>query len=188
MVRILGIDPGSVRTGYGCINSEGNQITHVCHGTLKLAMGAGAESFGTVPYAGRLASLFHGLSDVIKEFKPHILSVEKVFFAKNAVSALKLGQARGVVIVVGSIHGLEVVEYSATEVKLAVVGHGRADKEQVARMVQVVLGKKTFDSFDASDALALAICHAQFSRRGSKAASSGSRKRNISMAKALGLE
>jgi crossover junction endodeoxyribonuclease RuvC len=104
------------------------------------------------------------LSQVMMQLKPHIMVVEDVFFAKNALSALKLGQARGVVIVTGKIHGLKLEEYSPTQVKKAVVGHGHADKEQVAKMVQLILGQKTFGTLDASDALALAICHAQMMR------------------------
>jgi crossover junction endodeoxyribonuclease RuvC len=92
--------------------------------------------------------------------KPQALAVEKVFFAKNAVSALKLGQARGVVLLTGAIHDLEIHEYSVTEIKSAITGHGRADKEQVAKMLQMILGVQEFETADASDALALAMGHA----------------------------
>ncbi len=112
----------------------------------------------------RLFQLYEGLSAIIREFCPQVIAVEKVFVAKNALSALKLGQARGAIILTGKIHFLEIAEYSATEVKKIVAGYGQADKDQVAKMVQIYLGRKDFATSDASDGLALAICHA-FSRR-----------------------
>ncbi|MEK6578025.1 MAG: crossover junction endodeoxyribonuclease RuvC, partial [Bdellovibrionota bacterium] len=108
----------------------------------------------------RLLSIYEDLSSVIKKLQPKVLVVEKIFFAKNAVSALKLGQARGAAVLTGAIHGLEFYEYSPNEVKQVVVGQGHADKEQVARMVRILTGCPGFSTFDASDALALAICHA----------------------------
>ncbi len=104
---------------------------------------------------------------MIQRLKPQAIVVEKVFFAKNVESALKLGQARGAVLLTGKIHGLDFFEYSPTEVKAAVVGSGRADKEQVARMLKLIIGKGAlargvdFETSDASDAVALALCHAQ---------------------------
>jgi crossover junction endodeoxyribonuclease RuvC len=164
-MRILGIDPGSRLTGYGCVDVVGSKLSHVGHGTLYLASTSGKA---TVPLEDRLLLLYEGLSKVIQEYKPEVMAVEKVFFAKNAVSALKLGQARGAVILTGKIHGLSIVEYSPNEVKQTVVGQGHADKEQVARMIQVILkipvGKQDFETADASDGLALAICHAYAAR------------------------
>lgn len=159
VVRILGIDPGSRLTGYGCVDLVGNQIRHVTHGTLRLSNTGGKA---TIPLEHRLLWLHEGLLKVIDEFSPTIMVVERVFFAKNAVSALKLGQARGAVVLSGAIRGLEIVEYSPTEVKSAVVGQGHADKEQVARMVQILTKCGEFATSDASDGLALAVCHAQF--------------------------
>ena len=156
-MRILGIDPGSRLTGYGCVDLIGDQVRHVTHGTLKLSATHGKS---TVPLEERLLLIHQGLSEVIREFRPKIMAIEKVFFAKNAVSALKLGQARGAAILTGMIHGLSIVEYSPNEVKQSVVGQGHADKEQVARMVQILTGVKEFETSDASDGLALAICHA----------------------------
>ena len=156
-MRILGVDPGSRLTGYGCIDMIGNQLRVVTHGTLKLSNTSGKA---TIALEERLLSIHQGLSAVIREFKPEILVIEKVFFAKNAVSALKLGQARGAAILTGMIHGLKISEYSPTEVKSAVAGHGAADKEQVAKMIQILVGKQVFSTPDASDGLALAICHA----------------------------
>lgn len=182
-VRILGVDPGSRFTGYGCVEVSGNQIQHLRHGTLKLlTRGSGDQTTlrGEVgsSFEDRLFRLYEGLSQVIGEVRPQIMVVEKVFFAKNAVSALKLGQARGAIILTGKIHSLEIFEYSPTEVKQVITGYGRADKQQVARMVEIISGlkknnelsKREFDTqklsreefvtYDASDGLALALCHA----------------------------
>jgi crossover junction endodeoxyribonuclease RuvC len=160
-MRILGIDPGSRLTGYGCVDVVGSKLTHIGHGTLFLASTSGKS---TVPLEDRLLLLHEGLCKVIQEYKPEVMAIEKVFFAKNAVSALKLGQARGAAILTGKIHGLTIVEYSPNEVKQTVVGKGHADKDQVARMVQVILGNQAFETTDASDGLALAICHAYTAR------------------------
>ena len=161
------MDPGSRLTGYGCVELVGNKVQHIAHGTLRLSNTGGKA---VIPLEERLLSIYEGLSEVITEFKPSVLAVEKVFFAKNAVSALKLGQARGAVILTGRIHGLRIFEYSASEVKQALVGHGQAAKEQVAHMVRLVLQggsrqeglqwNQNFATLDASDGLALAICHA----------------------------
>jgi crossover junction endodeoxyribonuclease RuvC len=113
---------------------------------------------------GRLRSLHEGLLEVITRLKPQALTVEKAFFAKNAVSALKLGQARGVILLSGALNDLEIHEYSATEVKKTLVGHGHAEKSQVAQMAKLLSGCGEFPTPDASDALALAICHGLCSR------------------------
>jgi crossover junction endodeoxyribonuclease RuvC len=193
-MRILGVDPGSRLTGYGCVDLVGNQLRHVCSGTLRLSNTGGKA---VIPLEERLLSIYEGLTQVILEYKPRILSIEKVFFAKNAVSALKLGQARGAAILTGRIHGLEIVEYSPAEVKQSVVGHGSADKTQVARMVAVLTGQQTFATSDASDGLALAICHAHRACLGSPRAqdlskalnaASGQRPRKSrSLAESLGI-
>jgi crossover junction endodeoxyribonuclease RuvC len=156
-MRILGIDPGSRLTGYGCIDLIGNQLRHVAHGTLKLASTSGKA---TIPLEERLFLIYEGLGEVIRSHKPQVMVIEKVFFAKNAVSALKLGQARGAAMLTGRIHGLTISEYSPNEVKQVITGQGHADKDQVARMVQLLIGKREFETSDASDGLALAICHA----------------------------
>jgi crossover junction endodeoxyribonuclease RuvC len=178
-MRILGIDPGSRLTGYGCVDVIGTKLSHVGHGTLRLASTSGKA---TVPLEERLLLLYEGLCKVIQEYKPQVMVVEKVFFAKNAVSALKLGQARGAVILTGMIHSLKIVEYSPNEVKQTVVGQGHADKDQVARMVEVLLGKQHFETADASDGLALAICHAYAART----IGSGGNKLAQALAKASG--
>jgi crossover junction endodeoxyribonuclease RuvC len=161
VIRILGVDPGSRLTGYGVVDLIGNQIRLVTHGTLRLSNTGGKA---VIPLEQRLLLIHEGLSQVIAERKPHVMAVERVFFAKNAVSALKLGQARGATLLCGAIHGLEIAEYSPSEVKSSVTGSGAADKQQVARMLQILFGKEwgdqKFMTSDASDGLALAICHA----------------------------
>jgi crossover junction endodeoxyribonuclease RuvC len=193
-MRILGVDPGSRLTGYGCVDLVGNHLRHVTHGTLRLSNTGGKA---VIPLEERLFLIYEGLTAVILEFQPQILVVEKVFFAKNAVSSLKLGQARGAVVLTGRIHGLSIAEYSASEVKLSVVGHGAADKDQVARMVAMLTGQSKFATSDASDALAIAICHAHSSRatsgRGSayaaalQSASGRRSKKRLSLAESLGI-
>ncbi len=157
---ILGVDPGSRLLGYGLIEKTGNEIRVVDHGTIQLFH----KEYKNIPVdettPSRLKEIFIKLSEVIQKYRPQVVAVEKVFFAKNAVSALKLGQARGVVLLTAAIHDLEIYEYSVTEVKSMVTGHGRADKEQVAKMLQLTLGAKEFATADASDALALALAHA----------------------------
>jgi crossover junction endodeoxyribonuclease RuvC len=190
VVRILGIDPGSRLTGYGLVDVVGNQLRHVAHGTLKLASTSGKA---TIPLEQRLLLIHEGLTQVIREHKPSVMSVERVFFAKNAVSALKLGQARGAAILSGAIHGLNIVEYSPTEVKASVVGHGQADKDQVAKMIQLLLGKLDFSTTDASDGLALAICHANAVRSATAGKPvvtttlNSTRKKHMSLAETLGI-
>lgn len=170
----------------------GNHLRHITHGTLFLANTSGKA---VIPLEERLLLIYEGLSKVIREFRPQAMAVEKVFLAKNAVSALKLGHARGAAILTGRIHSLEIFEYSATQVKQAVVGQGHADKLQVAKMVQVLTGQKDFETLDASDGLAIAICHAQFSRipnsisAGAFASVVNQRKnKKMSMAEAVGMQ
>lgn len=188
-MRILGVDPGSRLTGYGCVDGVGNQIKSVTHGTLRLANVSGKA---VIPLEERLLGIYEGLTALIREFRPEVMVVEKVFFAKNALSSLKLGQARGAVILTGKIHSLSIAEYSATEVKQVVTGYGRADKEQVAQMVQLVTGQHSFATYDASDGMALAICHALFSRGSAQLRSpllqsvTTGRKRKLSLAEAVG--
>ncbi len=160
-MRVLGVDPGSRLMGFGCVDRIGNQLKHVAHGTLRVYDSANQKSD---QFAERLYVIYQQLTEVILRLKPQVMVIEEVFFAKNALSALKLGQARGAAILTGKIHGLEIEEYSPTAVKSAIVGHGHADKEQVAKIVQLLIGKRAFETADASDALALAICHAQMVR------------------------
>jgi crossover junction endodeoxyribonuclease RuvC len=150
--RILGIDPGSLRTGYGLVDLKGNSVTAVAWGVIRLGDG---ESF-----PDRLFRIHEELSRLILQYKPSEASVEKVFLAKNASSALKLGQARGAAIVTCRSHGLAVYEYSAKEIKQAATGYGAAPKEQVSGMISRLLGIHGPVPPDASDALAMAFCRA----------------------------
>ena len=151
-MRVLGIDPGSRITGYGIIDKEGNRLIHVDNGAIF------TDSQRDFPM--RLQRIYRGLSEVIEQYRPDAVAVENIFFATNVQSALKLGQARGAAIVAGVNAGLPVFEYTALQVKQAVVGHGRADKQQVQKMLKVLLNLPEIAQEDASDALATAICHA----------------------------
>lgn len=151
-MRVLGIDPGSRITGYGIIDKEGNRLIHVDNGAIF------TDSHKDFPL--RLQRIYRGLTEVIERFRPDAVAVENIFFATNVQSALKLGQARGAAIVAGVNAGLPVFEYTALQVKQAVVGHGRADKQQVQKMLKVLLNLPEVAQEDASDALATAVCHA----------------------------
>jgi len=153
MTRILGIDPGSQRTGVGIVDCDASgKVTHVFHAPLVLLA---AENFPL-----RLKCLLDGLGAIIEEHRPDEVSIEKVFMARNPDSALKLGQARGAAICAAVMRDLPVHEYAASEIKLAVVGKGGADKVQVQHMVGVMLALSGKLQADAADALAVAITHA----------------------------
>lgn len=151
-MRILGIDPGSRITGYGIIEKQGNRLLHVDNGAIVTG--------GNAPLPQRLATIHRELERVIAAYAPEAMAVEQVFVAKNALSALKLGHARGVALVCGVNAGLPVFEYTAMQVKNAVVGYGRAAKGQVQQMIRALLKLPEIAQEDASDALAVAICHA----------------------------
>jgi crossover junction endodeoxyribonuclease RuvC len=151
-MRVLGIDPGSRITGYGIIDKEGARLIHVDNGAIF------TDSHKDFPM--RLQRIYRGLTEVIEQYRPDAVAVENIFFATNVQSALKLGQARGAAIVAGVNAGLPVFEYTALQVKQAVVGHGRADKQQVQKMLKVLLNLPEVAQEDASDALATAVCHA----------------------------
>jgi len=150
-MRILGVDPGSRITGFGIIESQGGRLSHVAHGCIKAGNGELPD---------KLYQLFSGISGVITEHKPDEIAVEDVFMAKNAASALKLGQARGALIAACAHAGLPLQSYSPTATKQAVVGFGRAEKGQMQHMVKLVLGLHDGIQEDAADALGVAICHA----------------------------
>lgn len=150
-VRIIGVDPGSLKTGIGIIDVQGNRIRHVHHTVIRCSNG----DFDT-----RLHLLFSGLKSLIREFNPVTAAIEDVFVSKNVNSGLKLGQARGALIAACGECDLRVSPYAPTMVKQAVVGFGRAEKEQVQHMVRVLLHPPEPLAEDAADALAVAICHA----------------------------
>ncbi len=151
-MRILGIDPGTNITGYGIIDVEGNRLRHVDNGIIK------TRSSDPLPL--RLKAIYDGLSKVLTAFTPDNVSVEQVFLAKNPRAALTLGHARGTAVIAAVNLGIEVHEYSALQVKSAVVGYGHAAKQQVQHMVKALLNLPEIAQEDAADALAVAICHA----------------------------
>jgi crossover junction endodeoxyribonuclease RuvC len=152
-MRVLGIDCGTERTGYGVIDSDGCLHRLVTAGCIR--------SSTRDPLHTRLLNIAGGLRRLVAELRPDCAVIEEVFFAANARSALKLSHVRGVALLVAAEAGLEVAEYSALEVKMSVVGYGRAEKSQVQMMVASVLKlAEPLDSEDASDALAIAVCHA----------------------------
>ncbi|MEZ5441725.1 MAG: crossover junction endodeoxyribonuclease RuvC [Lysobacterales bacterium] len=150
-MRILGIDPGSRRTGVGVVDVQGQRVLHVHHRVIATADEA---------FPQRLAEIFEGVRAVIAEFEPGEAAVETVFMARNAASALKLGQARGAAICAIVAAGLAVHEYTPGEIKQAVVGGGRAEKAQVQHMVGLLLNLHPLPDSDPADALAAAIAHA----------------------------
>ena len=155
-VRILGIDPGLRRTGWGVIEADGTRLGFVASGAVL--------SDETLPLAERLKQLHEGLSDAVARFGPHEAAVEETFVNANAQSTLKLGHARAVALLVPALAGLSVAEYAATLVKKTVVGAGHADKRQIGAMVRVLLPRADPASADAADALAVAITHAHHRR------------------------
>ena len=150
MAVILGVDPGSRVTGYGVIKSVGGKITYLGSGCIR-------TSGDTL--APKLGQIFDGIEEIITQYQPDYMGIEEVFLSKNAMSALKLGQARGAAIVAGGKMGVPVYEYSARQIKQAVVGYGNAEKHQIQSMVVSILKLNKSPQADAADALACAICH-----------------------------
>lgn len=151
-IRIIGIDPGLRRTGWGVVETLGNSLRFVASGTVR--------SDDKAALASRLRQLHDGLSAVLHEHMPHEAAVEATFVNKDATATLKLGQARGVAMLVPALAGLAVAEYAPNAVKKTVIGVGHGDKKQIHMMVRVLMPRASFDTDDAADALAIAICHA----------------------------
>jgi len=151
-IRIVGIDPGLRRTGWGVIDIEGNRLIHVGCGSVETRDG--------MALSRRLLVIHDGLSQVLKDFAPREAAVEQTFVNKDGVATLKLGQARGVAMLVPAIFGIPVAEYAPNQVKKTVVGAGHADKNQIQVMLKILLPKAAPPSPDAADALAIAITHA----------------------------
>jgi len=151
LIKILGIDPGSINTGYGIIESKGNHNKHINNGVIKVK----AETL-----AEKLKIINSEVTTIIKIFEPDEIAIEKVFMHRNADSALKLGQARGAAITACAMKGIPLFEYSANQVKQACVGKGHATKEQVQHMIKILLCLEKKPLADAADALAIALCHA----------------------------
>jgi crossover junction endodeoxyribonuclease RuvC len=152
MTRILGIDPGSRRTGYGVIDLQGFEGVYVDSGVIRVGD-------GDLP--GRLLGIHEGITEIIATHQPEVVAVEGVFMRNNAGSALKLGQARGAALCAAAAAGLPVSEYAPTAIKQAVVGRGQAEKGQIQHMVRALLGLSRAPAEDAADALAAALCHAR---------------------------
>src|SRR5215475_8700229 len=151
-IRILGIDPGLRRTGWGLIESDGNRLIHVACGSL--------ETSDRAVLGARLLAIHDGLIAVIERYQPHEAAVEATFVSANAAATLKLGQARGIAMLVPAKAGLSIAEYAPNVVKKTVVGAGHGEKMQIRMMVGMLLPKADPKSEDAADALAIAVCHA----------------------------
>ncbi len=151
-IRIIGIDPGLRRTGWGVIESDGVRLGYIASGCI--------ASCADEPLSWRLREIYEGLLEVISTFKPNEAGVEETFVNTNARATLKLGQARGMALLAPAIKGLTVGEYPPNLVKKSVVGAGHADKRQIQAMIGFLLPKASFDNADEADALAIAICHA----------------------------
>jgi crossover junction endodeoxyribonuclease RuvC len=150
-LRIIGIDPGSLITGYGIVEPIDGRPCHVASGRVMAPAG--------VPFNGRLRTIYSRLTEVIAHHRPEVMAVEDLFFARNVKTALKLGHVRGVAMLAGLNAGLPIAEYSPLVVKQALVGYGRAQKEQIQEMVRLLLRLEFLPEPDTADALAVAVCH-----------------------------
>ena len=148
---VLGVDPGSLNTGYGLIKKEHHRLIYVAGGKISPP--------SSLPFSERINDIFQSLVHVIDTYQPDEMSIEDVFFAKNVKSALKIGHVRGAALVAATQRNLAVFEYTPLQIKQSIVGYGRATKEQVRAMVKLILQLDIPLSFDTSDALAIAICH-----------------------------
>ena len=158
-MRVIGIDPGLRNLGWGVIDADGSRMTHVANGIVH---GTGEA------LAARLLALFDGLSEVVARYAPDTAAIEQTFVNRDGAGTLKLGQARGVAMLVPAKAGLSVGEYAPNQVKKTVVGVGHADKRQIDHMVRLQLPGVEIAGADAADALAIALCHAHFARSGAK--------------------
>ena len=155
-LRVLGIDPGIHITGYGVIEKQKSGLKYVMHGEIRMAKG--------LPLSSRLSMIYDNLLEVIDQSSPDAIAVEDVFYGKNIKSLIRQGETRGVVILAGSHKQIPVYEYTPLEVKKAVVGYGRAEKNQIQNMAKAILRLSDLPPADAADALAIAICHINSSK------------------------
>lgn len=155
-MRVIGVDPGSRTCGYGILESHNGKLKHIASGAITPP--------ATHTLSKRLHHIYSSLNEVIQQFSPDLMSIEEMFFAKNANSAIKLGQARGVALLAAENSGIQIYEYSPTKVKLAVTGSGRAKKFEIMKMVSYILKIEEFEKSDISDALAIALCHINISK------------------------
>lgn len=151
-LRVLGVDPGTQFTGYGIVEKgPGGSLVHICDGRIRLSPAA--------PLPERLSEISKRLSALIAEFGPSVMAVESLFFAKNVKSVITLSHARGVILLEAANKGMGVCEYAPSSIKQAVTGYGAATKDQMQKMVKMLLGQRSVSETDAADALAIAICH-----------------------------
>jgi len=153
---VLGVDPGSRVTGYGILEKRKNDISLIHSGYIR--------SSGKTPFYDRIHNIFQSMVKLMEDYHPQEMAIEDMFYAKNVQSSLKLGHARGAVLIAAVQCGLRIFEYTPLEIKKSVVGYGRASKEQVRSMVQIILKFKGSLQLDTSDALATAICHLNWAR------------------------
>ncbi len=153
---VLGVDPGSRVTGYGLVEKENNQMTCIHAGTI--------SSPAKLPFYERIHKIFQSMVEIMNHYRPQEMAIEDIFFAKNVKSSLKLGHARGAVLIAAVQCGIKIFDYTPLEIKKSTVGYGRATKEQVRSMVQIILNLKDKPNLDTSDALATAICHLNWAR------------------------
>lgn len=156
-MRVLGVDPGTHRTGVGILEPDGQKYRLVHFGTLRAPSKA--------PVAERLFEIFNALQTVIEQYQPSVMALETLFFAKDIQAVERIGEARACAMLAASKQGIDVIEYAPTAVKKSVTGNGRAAKEQIQFMVTRLLGLKDSPAADAADALAIALCHLHSSRR-----------------------
>ncbi len=150
-IKILGIDPGYGRTGWGMIENQGSQIKMLDYGCV--------ETSGKIEFPERLKYLYEQLTSIIKKYQPDLVAIEDLYFCKNTTTAIKVGQARGVIILTAHLAGIPIVEFTPLQVKQAIVSYGKAEKKQVQQMVKVFLSLRNIPQpDDAADALAVAIC------------------------------
>lgn len=154
-LKILGIDPGNYITGYGIIEKQRSHLQHIGHGEIKLAK--------ALPRSSCLTAIYHHLLEVIENSDPDVFAIEDIFYGKNVKSLIRQGEVRGVAILAASKSNLPIYEYTPLQVKKSVVGYGRAEKNQVQKMVKAILNLPQLPSTDAADALAVAICHSNHS-------------------------
>ena len=153
---VLGVDPGSIATGYGLVEKNNNQMSCIHAGAI--------SSSNKIPFFQRIHKIYQSMVEIMGRYQPEEMAIEDVFFAKNVKSALKIGHARGAVLIAAVQSGVKIFEYTPLEIKQSVVGYGRATKEQVRSMVRVILKLETKLNLDTSDALATAICHINWTR------------------------
>ena len=153
---VLGVDPGSQVTGYGLVEKKNDKLTCIHSGNI--------TSSSKIPFYERIHKIFQSMVEVMAHYQPQEMAIEDMFYAKNIKSSLKLGHARGAVLIAAVQCGIQIFEYTPLEIKKSVVGYGRATKEQVRAMVRIILKLKGNPNLDISDALAAAICHLNWSR------------------------